>query len=370
MLDVSKYSDDVLEVYIRKLFRVADVNGDGVLEESEMRRLLSKSGFGFDEVAISTAISGADANGDGVISYDEFVPMMSAMFRSRQISMSTLSGTVSSSPPPTGDSLAVGDGILGPSPRQVLSATHCSTTANRALAAAVPMREDVEAQVTKLEYIMNSTDTVYQEVDDKIMKLHDKCDEANRAIDSEFEAQMRLLQDAMEMRRQVLRNSASEHYQKLEDELSQKKEQLLIEKEEFQAKAFQGVEALALDDAWLIQAYPDLKLEPGSSAVEEIKQILLGTANWKVNFNPSVNSNVNFAEVLTSVANHGLVHTGAAGHEIPDYEGGGWDLQKVSAQEEVKALLCQMELQQFSDADCQRQLSLLQTRLQAACEQK
>ena len=62
-----------------RLFKIADTNGDGVLQPAEMEALLRKSGFGFDSATIQEMVRLADANGDGVIEYNEFVPAMMAV---------------------------------------------------------------------------------------------------------------------------------------------------------------------------------------------------------------------------------------------------------------------------------------------------
>ena len=36
------------------------------------------------------------------------------------------------------------------------------------------------------------------------------------------------------------------------------------------------VQALGLDDAWFIQAYPDITLDPGSSTVGHAREVLQG----------------------------------------------------------------------------------------------
>jgi len=65
-----------LGTYLAELFKVADSNGDGVLQPSEFRRLLRLSGFNFSEELIDEVLNIADTNHDGVIEYDEFIPAM------------------------------------------------------------------------------------------------------------------------------------------------------------------------------------------------------------------------------------------------------------------------------------------------------
>jgi len=65
----------MLKRYLQKLFAVADVNGDGVLQPAEFKRLLELSGFNFPPATVRKLLNAADVNKDGVIEYDEFVPV-------------------------------------------------------------------------------------------------------------------------------------------------------------------------------------------------------------------------------------------------------------------------------------------------------
>ena len=69
----------MLKRYLQKLFAVADVNGDGVLQPAEFKRLLELSGFNFPPATIRKLLNAADVNHDGVIEYDEFIPAMKAI---------------------------------------------------------------------------------------------------------------------------------------------------------------------------------------------------------------------------------------------------------------------------------------------------
>jgi Ca2+-binding EF-hand superfamily protein len=73
----------MLERYFQKLFAVADVNGDGVLQPSEFKRLLELSGFNFDKATVRKLLNAADVNQDGVIEYDEFVPVAMEILKSK-----------------------------------------------------------------------------------------------------------------------------------------------------------------------------------------------------------------------------------------------------------------------------------------------
>merc|ERR1712166_952291 len=74
--DVSKATPAELKSYLERLFKIADANGDGVLQPYEFEALLRKSGFNFDNLTIRQFMEAADTNHDGVIQYEEFVPAM------------------------------------------------------------------------------------------------------------------------------------------------------------------------------------------------------------------------------------------------------------------------------------------------------
>lgn len=79
MLDLSKYDEDQLSRYLQRMFQIADENRDGVVDQYEFKRLLSVSGFAFDDVMIAKLMNQADMNKDGLIEYDEFIPVGVAM---------------------------------------------------------------------------------------------------------------------------------------------------------------------------------------------------------------------------------------------------------------------------------------------------
>lgn len=78
-LSIKDYGVDEVEAYMKRLFAMGDVNGDGVLDLGEFRHLLQLSGFKFSPTEIDMMVNAADANGDGVIDYNEFVPTMRYM---------------------------------------------------------------------------------------------------------------------------------------------------------------------------------------------------------------------------------------------------------------------------------------------------
>jgi Ca2+-binding EF-hand superfamily protein len=74
--DLQEVSPAVLERYLRRLFSIADVDNNGVLDQREFSKLLQKSGLGFSQRMIRKLMMEADSNQDGVIQYDEYVPIM------------------------------------------------------------------------------------------------------------------------------------------------------------------------------------------------------------------------------------------------------------------------------------------------------
>jgi len=83
MPNLKDVPQDLLERYLKKLFELADTNGDGVLQPSEFKRMLEVSGFNFTRLQVGNLIAMADLNHDGVIEYDEFVPMAMELLQAR-----------------------------------------------------------------------------------------------------------------------------------------------------------------------------------------------------------------------------------------------------------------------------------------------
>jgi len=71
----------MLERYFQKLFKIADLNGDGVLQPDELSNMLSGSGFKLTPSQVQQVVEAADVNNDGVIDYEEFVPIAVAVLK-------------------------------------------------------------------------------------------------------------------------------------------------------------------------------------------------------------------------------------------------------------------------------------------------
>ena len=76
MPDLSELTHEEIKYYLEEMFKIGDVNGDGVLSGEEFADVLSKSGFRFEQSVIDKMVAAADVNGDGVIDFEEFVPAM------------------------------------------------------------------------------------------------------------------------------------------------------------------------------------------------------------------------------------------------------------------------------------------------------
>jgi Ca2+-binding EF-hand superfamily protein len=79
----------MLERYFKKLFSIADVNGDGVLSPQEFKRLLELSGFAFSAEQVRSLLNQADTNQNGVIEYEEFIPVAMSLLSAQQSNIDT-----------------------------------------------------------------------------------------------------------------------------------------------------------------------------------------------------------------------------------------------------------------------------------------
>merc|ERR1712086_345442 len=80
-VDWSDLTEDELDDYLRKLFFIADRDGDGVLQQHEYMQLMRSSSLQFSEELISQGFMAADKNRDGVIQYEELVTTLKAMLQ-------------------------------------------------------------------------------------------------------------------------------------------------------------------------------------------------------------------------------------------------------------------------------------------------
>jgi len=166
--------------------------------------------------------------------------------------------------------------------------------------------------VNRLQNRVTECHAVDGEVGTTIGGLESKRDEAKRHITEEFEAQQKIILEAMEQRKVQLCDMATEHFRLMEEKLKEKRDNLSTEKNRLNAVMKEGIEALALDDAWFIQAYPDINLEGGASVIQSTRDLLNAKiGGWSVDFNPELRGNAKVdAQMVPAIKSHGQVQHG------------------------------------------------------------
>jgi len=101
----------------------------------------------------------------------------------------------------------------------------------------------------------------------------------------------------------------------MEAKLKEQKDSLGEEKTRVSECVTEGIDALALDDAWFIQAYPDIDLEGGSTVITQTRDMLAAkVGGWSVDFNPELRGNAKFqGSVIPAVQSHGQVTSSGNG---------------------------------------------------------
>lgn len=66
------------EMEINFIIRVFDVDGNGLIDREELRKVMASLNESLSEEELDAMIKEADINGDGQISFDEFKIMMGA----------------------------------------------------------------------------------------------------------------------------------------------------------------------------------------------------------------------------------------------------------------------------------------------------
>jgi len=69
----------MLANYLRQLFSIGDVHGDGMLPATEVRDLLARSGFQLPQHVITRLVDEAARSDDSRIEYEEFIPALLAL---------------------------------------------------------------------------------------------------------------------------------------------------------------------------------------------------------------------------------------------------------------------------------------------------
>jgi hypothetical protein len=111
----------------------------------------------------------------------------------------------------------------------------------------------------------------------------------------------------------VQTGAAKEHFEKLSAVMAQQREALGEEGSRVKACIEAALEALELDDAWFIQAYPDIQLEPGSSCVGRAREVLnSGNGSLALTFDERVMSDV----LVPAIKGHGRLNSSL--HDGPE----------------------------------------------------
>ena len=85
-------SEAELEEQLTELFEVADVNGDGALQPTELKNMLEMCGFALTNREINSIVEEADTGHDGAIELDEFVELVTNMLQSTHSHQSAETG--------------------------------------------------------------------------------------------------------------------------------------------------------------------------------------------------------------------------------------------------------------------------------------
>ena len=96
---IEAYSEEELEVYLRRLFEIGDKDKNGVLEVDEFKSLLELSGFEFTAKQTSALLNAADVNGDGVVDFQEFVPVARAFLKPEAVVQASQGGSLQTMSP-------------------------------------------------------------------------------------------------------------------------------------------------------------------------------------------------------------------------------------------------------------------------------
>merc|ERR1711934_844783 len=103
-----------------------------------------------------------------------------------------------------------------------LSPKHAQSTTKRALASAVPLRDELQARVDELQKRVIECHAVDTDVSTEIAGLEAKREAAYRQIVKEFEAKLKMVTEAMEARKVQLSEMATAHFLEREQELKSK----------------------------------------------------------------------------------------------------------------------------------------------------
>jgi len=182
----------------------------------------------------------------------------------------------------------------------------------RAKKGAVPLRQEIQDKVDELTRHSAEIETVDRDLDDAMKGLDQSLKELEGRIKREFTDMSTKLEDVMSARCHELVGLAKSHFEKLNAIMAQQREALGEEGHRVKACIEHAIEALELDDAWFIQAYPDIELEPGSSSVGRAKEVLKGgNGSLALSFDERVIADV----LVPAVKGHGRLNSSILGEE-------------------------------------------------------
>jgi len=176
----------------------------------------------------------------------------------------------------------------------------------RAKKGAVPLRQEIQDKVDALQRRGSEVDSADHDLGVAMSGLDQSLKELETRIKNEFSAMKTKLEEQMQHRCGELIHGAKEHFEKLSAVMAQQRELLGEEGVRVKACVEHAVEALGLDDAWFIQAYPDIQLEPGHSSVGRAREVLKGgNGSLALSFDERVMNDV----LCPAVRGHGKLNS-------------------------------------------------------------
>eukprot|EP00658_Telonema_sp_P-2_P082241 TRINITY_DN8642_c0_g1_i1.p1 TRINITY_DN8642_c0_g1~~TRINITY_DN8642_c0_g1_i1.p1 ORF type:complete len:272 (+),score=86.77 TRINITY_DN8642_c0_g1_i1:204-1019(+) len=186
----------------------------------------------------------------------------------------------------------------------------------RAKKSAVPLRQEIQDQVDQLQRRNCDVTGADGDLGTAMNGLDQSLLELENRIHKEFEEMKERMEEQMKLRQAELIAGAKDHFEKLTSVMAQQRELLKDEEVRVKAKVEEALEALGLDDAWFIQAYPDIDLAPGASHVNKSREVLNGgNGALGLSFDERVMSDV----LLPAVRGHGKLISSFGNNVTSDY---------------------------------------------------
>merc|ERR1711957_118864 len=176
----------------------------------------------------------------------------------------------------------------------------------RAKKGAGPLRQEVRDRMEALKLRDDDVTSTDRDVGVAMNGLDQSLKELENRIKREFSQMKQKLEDTMNGRSRELIGAAKLHFEKLLEVMKKQRELLGEEGTRVSACIDAALEALGLDDAWFIQAYPDITLDPGSNTVGHAREVLQGgNGSLSLVFDENMVSRV----LLPSVKGHGTLNS-------------------------------------------------------------